>query len=294
MRALSLFTLAAAIPAAFAALSDYTCERDDKNLPVSAYKMRESLDWDLSQLSKHFSDKKKLVSVSQVMDSANHQMVTIKPDEWFPGSGTTVKPQSVYRWESSAEKFDDYGTKKWYPQGLTSTSDALGVGEWEGKNLWIASWYSDEYGSVRVTFVDKKTLMYRHVLLVVPNTPELYTGPPAPATDFKKLKIHAGGIVWYGDTLWVVDTTKGLRVFDLNNIWQVETGDGVGKMANGEFSAQNYRYVIPQIRYAPLIHPSNTSTNTSPEHTPSTNPPKTNTKYASPSSRSTAPTPPTR
>ena len=248
MKALFLLSLASAIPASLAAVSPYSCEREDLNLPLSSYKMRESLDWDLSTLRKHFSSKNKLVSVSQVMDSANHQMVTLDPDEWFIGSGTLAKPQSVYRWEAAAENFDDYGTEKWYPQGLTSTSDALGVGEWEGKNLWIASWYSDEYGSVRVTFVDKNTRMYRHVLLVVPNTPELYTGPPAPATDFKKLKIHAGGIVWYGDTLWVVDTSKGLRVFDLNNIWQVETGDGVGKMSNGEFSAQNYRYVIPQIR----------------------------------------------
>jgi len=37
-------------------------------------------------------------------------------------------------------------------------------------------------------------------------------------------------------------------VFDLSNIWQVGSGDGVGKKSGGGYSAAGYKYVIPQIR----------------------------------------------
>jgi hypothetical protein len=180
-------------------------------------------------------------------------MYPLNPTTWKEKNGTTTVPVSVYRWPDASHGFNDMGTPKWMPQGITGSSDALEVGRWEGRNVWLVSWYDDTDGekSVRITFIDCDTMTYRHVLLVVPNTPELFTGhpyPPEPATDFKRLPIHAGGIVWYGNTLWVVDTNRGIRVFDLTNIWQVETGAGVGKMANGLFSAQDYRYVIPQIR----------------------------------------------
>ncbi|KAK2850588.1 hypothetical protein FQN49_005511 [Arthroderma sp. PD_2] len=245
-----LLWLACAIPASFAQ-GDYTCAgRESPELPKTAYRLKESIDWNLSSLRKHFSDKGKLATVSDVLNSGNHQLVELDAKGWSTASGVSAIPQSVYRWEGTAEGFDDFGTEKWYPQGVTSSSDALQAGTWEGKNVWLMSWYddTDDVESVRITFVDKTTGKYRHALLVVPNTPELYTGPASPATNFGRLGVHAGGIMWYGSTLWVVDTSKGIRVFDLNNIWQVEAGDGVGKMSNGEFSAQGYRYVIPQIR----------------------------------------------
>jgi hypothetical protein len=255
MKSLSLLLgLACAILTSHA-LPPFTCERDDPNLPTPSYKMKESMDWNLAALRDHFTERNKVVSISDVLHSANHRIIEINQDEHLLVSNAVARPQSVYRWEGEDEGFDDDGTELWYPQGITSSSDALRVGTWEGRNIWIVSWYSNEYGSVRVTFIDKSTRMCRHVLLVVPNTPEPPTGPSAPATDFGPLDIHAGGIVWYGNTLWVADTDEGFRIFDLDNIWQVETGDCVGMMSNSEFSAQNYRYVIPQIRYG--ILPSN-------------------------------------
>ncbi|MER7703102.1 hypothetical protein ABTX81_09415 [Kitasatospora sp. NPDC097605] len=35
---------------------------------------------------------------------------------------------------------------------------------------------------------------------------------------------HAGGILWYGNLLYTVDTTKGLRVFDLETVFEAATG----------------------------------------------------------------------
>ena len=34
--------------------------------------------------------------------------------------------------------------------------------------------------------------------------------------------IHAGGIVWHGNLLYVVDTTRGIRVFDMRQIFELE------------------------------------------------------------------------
>lgn len=239
-----LLALASAIPSALSQ-SVFSCERDDPKLPSTSYTMKESMDFNLATLRKHFVDKKKLASIPGVLDSSNHQMHNLDPQEFANAQGLRGVPETVWQWETANDGFDDFGTEKWKPQGLTSSSDALEAGEWKGRNVWIVSWYSpaEHYGSVRVTVIDKETRKYRHVLLVEPNE----EGPVQPATDFKPIDIHAGGIVWYGNTLWVADTTKGLRVFDLDNIWEVEIGDKVGKNDNGEFTAQNYRYVIPQV-----------------------------------------------
>jgi hypothetical protein len=71
---------------------------------------------------------------------------------------------------------------------------------------------------------------------------------PSADDNFKEVPVHAGGIVWYGDALYVVDTDNGLRVFNVSNIWAVGAGDGVGKDATtGKYSANNYAYVLPQI-----------------------------------------------
>ena len=93
--------------------------------------------------------------------------------------------------------------------------------------------------SARVTFIDRRDDSYRHVLLVYPFEPD----------DFREVPVHAGGIMWYGDTLWVVDTNNGIRVFDMNNIWRVDDGDGVGKASGGRYTAAGYKYVLPQIRW---------------------------------------------
>ncbi|KAL2018187.1 hypothetical protein VTK56DRAFT_1160 [Thermocarpiscus australiensis] len=166
----------------------------------------------------------KNVTVAQVFDDGNHQMTT-------DSSGRKL-------WQQTSD-FNDMDTTKWVPQGISSTADALDVGTYEGKDGWIVSWHRDDDKSVRVTFVDRSNDKYRHVLLVYPDA----------ADNFKEVPVHAGGIMWYGNTLWVVDTTHGIRVFDMNYIWQVGSGDGVGKTSSGGYSAAGYKYVLPQIRW---------------------------------------------
>lgn len=92
---------------------------------------------------------------------------------------------------------------------------------------------------MRVTFIDRETKKYRHVLLVYPHAED----------DFREVPIHAGGVMWYGEFLFIVDTSQGIRVFDLDNIWRVDSGDKIGKSDDDTYSAQGYKYVLPQIMW---------------------------------------------
>ncbi|KAK3301843.1 uncharacterized protein B0T15DRAFT_405427 [Chaetomium strumarium] len=165
----------------------------------------------------------KRVNVSDVFRDGNHKM--------------TTDSAGRKRWQQTAD-FNDMDTAKWIPQGISSTADAAAGGTYEGKDGWLVSWHRDDDKSVRVTFVDRANDKYRHALLVYPHA----------ADNFREVPIHAGGIAWYGDKLYVVDTSKGIRVFDLANIWQVGSGDAVGKTGS-KYSAAGYKYVIPQIRW---------------------------------------------
>ncbi|AEO57219.1 hypothetical protein MYCTH_2303108 [Thermothelomyces thermophilus ATCC 42464] len=167
--------------------------------------------------------KLKRVNVSDVFEDANHKMTT-------DSSGRKL-------WQRTSD-FNDFETEKWIPQGISSTADAVEGGTYEGKDGWIVSWHRNDDKSARVTFVDRANDKYRHALLVYPHAED----------NFREVPIHAGGIMWYGDKLWVVDTTNGIRVFDLANIWQVDTGDAVGK-SGSKYTAAGYKYVIPQIRW---------------------------------------------
>src|SRR5699024_6945236 len=52
-----------------------------------------------------------------------------------------------------------------------------------------------------------------------------------------------------GDYLYVADSGKGVRVFDLNHIWKANGGKADGKyyMKDGEIHASGYGYVLPQV-----------------------------------------------
>ncbi|WP_327167274.1 hypothetical protein [Streptomyces subrutilus] len=154
----------------------------------------------------------------------------------------------------------DQDAVEWIPQGITTSADALGAGLWPagGKRVVLVSWYfetdpdqdkTDEFAidkGIRVSFVDHSSASapaYRHVLLVEPV--RLADG----TASYQPITKHAGGIAWYGNRLYVVDTYKGLRVFDLDRMFEVGTGlpDVCGKHTDGDYHAYDYRFVAPQI-----------------------------------------------
>lgn len=173
-------------------------------------------------LAKLFANAGNVVSVGGVFADTNHKL--------------TSASNGMKAWPGPS--FDDQNTAKWIPQGITSTADSLGVGTVDGFDGLLVSWYRESGDGVRVTFIDKKDYSYRHVLLVYPFS----------NSNFREVPIHAGGLMWYGNTLWIVDTANGVRVFDMSNIWEVSIGDAVGKQSDGTYTAAGYKYVLPQIR----------------------------------------------
>lgn len=173
------------------------------------------------------------VKVSTVISDLNH----VNPAT-FPSIKNIIKSSS-YGWENSAD-FDDQDTEKWYPQGITTSADAYASGEYEGSRVQLITWHSDNYDAgkrgARITFVSQGTATkkYRHVLLVRPKGDD----------DFEPIAgLHAGGVAWYGNLVYVVDTTGGLRVFDLDHLYKVDADvkNDAGKQANGAYGAYGYK-----------------------------------------------------
>jgi hypothetical protein len=141
----------------------------------------------------------------------------------------------------------DNQTSEWYPQGVTGTGDAQADDYWGSKQAVLVSWYHSQKG-VRISFLDTDTGKYRHVLLVEPYT-NSYGNP-----SYRAVKIHAGGIVWYGNYLYVMDTKKGFRVFDMRYVFDLGASsngntsnkDLIGRQ-NGVYYGHGYRYVMPQV-----------------------------------------------
>ena len=150
--------------------------------------------------------------------------------------------------------FGDDWVSYWYPQGVSGTATAYQDGTFYGVPLALVSWYhkpeedsstSKNKGS-RVSIIntdDFDDIRYRHTLLVEPLRED--DGTP----NFKPVEIHAGGIAWYGKYLYVADTSKGFRVFDMTEMIRVSTGksNSIGLHSNGKYYAFNYKYVIPQV-----------------------------------------------
>jgi len=152
------------------------------------------------------------------------------------------------RWNS-----DDETTSIWRPQGISGFTK-------NGVRYLLITWYarnSAEFKGSRITLMDISPssatyLTYRHILLVQPNIPATVSGYTQYST-YAPLDIHGGGMAYLNDKLYIASTSLGVRVFDLNKIIEVATGDDTdtkcGKDANGNLYAFNYRYILPQVGY---------------------------------------------
>ncbi|WP_320774507.1 hypothetical protein [Streptomyces sp. CRN 30] len=200
---------------------------------------------------------------------------------------------------------DDAGSTEWVPQAITGVSDAQEDEDWgdspsdpvlvgsydnanpgrsdyaAGRDNCLSSSVSDACNEkgVRITFINQATHKYRHVLLVWPyinnydhiSFDALHaaegTCNQVVTTDCAAQNgIHAGGMVWYGNYLYVADTANGFRVFDMRRIMDLNpdedatvhdpTPDGlvsnvenkrlIGRQSNVWYS-YGYRYVMPQV-----------------------------------------------
>jgi len=181
-------------------------------------------------------------AVHTVMDNANHDRTALPS---MPIGGVS----GGFRFDSA-----DNSDCKSYPQGITTSRDAVGTansGNYDGHQLVLVSWYTKgacdgSQERSRITLVDWDATYpnkYRKVLLVEP------TGT-ATTPNFKDIPIHAGGVSWYGDYLYVADTGRGMRVFDMRKILKTNTGgtaDQIGRQPSGVYYAHNYAYALTQV-----------------------------------------------
>ncbi|WP_294330794.1 hypothetical protein [uncultured Chryseobacterium sp.] len=148
---------------------------------------------------------------------------------------------------------DDETTSLWRPQGIAGFSK-------DGVRYLLVSWYAKDEGAFkgsRITLIDispnsSTYLTYRHILLVQPDIPASVTDYSQYAS-YAPLNVHAGGMAYFKGKLYISSTNLGVRVFDLNKIIEVSTGDTTndkcGKDSNGNLFAFNYRYILPQTGY---------------------------------------------
>jgi len=167
-------------------------------------------------------------------------------------------PARAATWGFRLDEEDDR-SRRWWPQGITTSADAHPTGLVAGRSVVLTSAYSKEINDVhmgaRITLSDvsdASRVRYRHVLLVEAVESE-------GALELRPVKVHAGGLVWHGRHLHVAGTARGLSTFRLDDILEVPPGgsrtrlslaDG-GRAYGGMPGAFGYRYVLPlRFRYA--------------------------------------------
>lgn len=190
-------------------------------------------------------------------------------------SGSSCAPAALSGISALTSKlcFDtaDQAVIYWRPQGVAGTPERMpdATQDWgsTGKHPLIVAWYDykDDVAStlpeedgvekgVRISIIDPSTLGYRHILLAEP-----YTNSAGHAS-FKALAgVHASGLAWIGDFLYVTDANHGLRVFDFGNLLDLsgstaagglpinrDQGDKVGRQSSVWYTF-GYSYVLPQM-----------------------------------------------
>jgi hypothetical protein len=163
------------------------------------------------------------------------------------GSRTRVPARAAawgFRWND-----EDTATRRWYPQGITSSADLGDTETVNGRSVLCTSWYSKTVDGLnkgaRITFVDitdRDRPRYRHVLLVDTCI------TPSGQVDVRPLDVHAGGLVWHGPYLHVAATWKGFYTFRVDDIVRVPTGGDPGRLGlsrYGSVDSFGYRYLLP-------------------------------------------------
>lgn len=146
----------------------------------------------------------------------------------------------------------------WVPQAVASSNEAA-VGGYAGPSAVAVTWYQprpdhtagakDDPQNDRITFVNTpasgESATYRHVLMV---EPFVENG----RLNLRRVKMHAGGIAWYGNILYVASTGGGMRAFDIRRIFAVHTtkdvvGLDTSTPSDPNLYGESFSYVILQV-----------------------------------------------
>ncbi|MGW5659532.1 RICIN domain-containing protein [Streptomyces sp. NPDC003758] len=135
----------------------------------------------------------------------------------------------------------------WMPQGFSGSYDATDDGLYDGRHLYVASWYFGKYANnlpneqyARVSIIQSTggSMTYGHVALVEPTD-----------GNFTNLRYtsHEDGIAWYGDRLFVANGAE-LQVYDLSHLWRMTDPSGAGTgLVAGQSSARYHQWALPLV-----------------------------------------------
>jgi hypothetical protein len=150
----------------------------------------------------------------------------------------------AFAWEE-----DDDRSRRWWPQGITSSSDASPEEQYDGRHVLVTTSYSKVIRKLgkgaRISVVDvsePERVRYRHVLLVTAVLDD--EGRVA----LRPVNAHAGGIVWNGPYLHVAGTAKGIHTFHVDDVMAVTGTDRpelLGPLPGGGIGGFGHRYVLP-------------------------------------------------
>lgn len=128
-----------------------------------------------------------------------------------------------FRWDDR-----DVRTPRWYPQGITAAPDRDGVllTSWYGRGLWGRFVLGSR---ISVVSLGDQAPRYAHVRLVEERR-------VAGVRRLRRVPVHAGGLAWYGDHLFVAASSGGLRVFRTADVERRRT----------RWRGRGTRYVLPQ------------------------------------------------
>ncbi|MEG9226936.1 hypothetical protein [Aeromicrobium sp. Sec7.5] len=154
------------------------------------------------------------------------------------GTWTDVPGEAAergFRWDDR-----DVETRWWFPQGATARldpADASDAGASSGRPVLLTSWYG--HGGLgylllgsRISVVDlepEAAPRYAHVRLVEERR---LAGVPG----LRRVPVHAGGLAWYGDHLFVAASGGGLRIFRLGDVQRLRS----------RLRGRGARHVLPQ------------------------------------------------
>jgi hypothetical protein len=184
------------------------------------------------------------VSANTVVNDANYAMTGCDADE--KASLPKVPTATIAMcWDA-----DRAESTSWVPQGITTSGDADDDGLWGADKVILSGWHGTEalgrYNDARIHFINynnPSAPAFRMVYLAVPNS----TG-----STFSAAKAHMGGMVWYGDKIYVSavgNTNVAIRVFSTSHILQMtDSASAIGKTSAG-YAAYGYKYAMMQVGY---------------------------------------------
>ncbi|MCX5341322.1 RICIN domain-containing protein [Streptomyces atratus] len=155
-------------------------------------------------------------------------------------------------WDETDDKTNAWANG-WHPQGFTASHDADPSGTVDGHHLYMATWYygvgggdNDRNKKARISILESTGTerTYGHVLLVQP------TGSRANPQFTSVDDIHADGMVWYGNRLFVANGGE-LQIYDLDHLWKVNSLSDKSGISGGTSSAEYHQWALPMVaRYS--------------------------------------------